>query len=184
MSKLLYTILIAISLVLMACPYDSEVELCTYEEALKTDKKLQDIWVAFNEDGSRDEVLIEKGNKTVLFVSHKHYGENKKQEYLKKYRAYSTDISGVNLFTIEKDDNTYNYCKYAFTSKNELYIQFVDKTYMENNLKVDSVDTESIRTFLGEHVNKEDLYTNKMEFYRKYSPEYEKIKIFLRKSGF
>lgn len=184
MKKLLYISLIAISVVLMACPYESEVELCTYDEALKADKKLLDIWVAFNEDSSRDEVLIEKGNKAVLFVSHKHYGENNKLEYLKKYRAYSTDINGFSLFTIEKDDNTYNYCKYAWTSKNELYIQFVDKAYMEENFSADSIDTDVMRDFLAQHVNKEKLYTEKMEFYRKYSPEYEKVKIFLRNSGF
>ena len=80
MKKLLYITLIAFSLVLMACPYEGDVELCTYEEASKFEKTFIGEWVAFNEDGSRDEVLIEKGNKTVLFVSHKHYGENKKQE--------------------------------------------------------------------------------------------------------
>lgn len=184
MKKLLYISLIAISVVLMACPYDGEVELCTYEEALKADKKLLDIWVAFNEDGSRDEVLIEKGNKAVLFVSHKHFGDNKKLEYLKKYRSYSTDINGFSFITVEKEDNTYNYCKYAWTSKNEIYIQFVDKSYMENNFKSDSVDTKVMREFLGEHANKDKLFTSKMEFYRKYSPEYEKVKIFMRKSGF
>ena len=85
MKKLLYISLIAISTILMACPYEGEVKLCTYDEALKVDKKLLDIWVAFNEEGGRDEVLIEKGNKAVLFVSHKSYEKGNKLNELQKY---------------------------------------------------------------------------------------------------
>ena len=58
MNKLLYISLIAMSLILMACPYEGDVKLCTYDEALKTDKKLLDTWVAFNEEGGRDESCI------------------------------------------------------------------------------------------------------------------------------
>jgi hypothetical protein len=184
MKKLLYLSIIAIGIVLTACPYDGDAELCTYEEAIKTDKKIMDIWVAFNEDGGRDEVKIEKGNKAVLLVSHKHFEPGNKLNGLEKYRAYATTINDEVIYTLEKEDGKYNYCKYAWTSKNEFYVQYVDKEYMEANFKQDSVDTKVMRTFLGDHLKNSKLFTEKMEFYRKYSPEYEKVKIFMRKSGF
>lgn len=184
MKKLLYISLIAISTILMACPYEGEVKLCTYDEALKVDKKLLDIWVAFNEGGGRDEVLIEKGNKAVLLVSHKSYEKGNKLNELQKYRAFSTQINEEMIFTIEDEDGKYIYSKYAWTSKNEFYIQFVDDTFIENNFKEDSVTTKNFVDFLSNNIKTEELFTEKMEFYRKYSPEYHKVKIFMQKSGF
>lgn len=184
MKKLLYISLIAMSVILMACPYDGEVELCTYDEALKTDKKLLDIWVAFNEEGGRDEVLIEKGNKAVLIISRKNYKKGNKLNSLEKYRAYPTEINNEMIFTIEKEDGKYHYCKYAWTSKNEFNMQFIDESFMENNFKPDSITTKNTIEFLSNNLNKEELFTEKMEFYRKYSHEYQKVKIFMQKSGF
>jgi len=184
MKKLLYTSLVAISLILMACPYEGEVELCTYEEALKTDKKLLDIWVAFNEEGGRNEMLIEKGNKAVLTLSVKNYEKGNKLTSLEKYRAYATEINGEKLFTLEKEDGKYNYFKYGWSSKNEFYIQFVDESFMENNFKPDSITTKTTVQFLSKNIENNDLFTERMEFYRKYSPEYEKVKIFMKKNGF
>ncbi|MDF1673020.1 MAG: hypothetical protein P1U41_05920 [Vicingaceae bacterium] len=184
MKKLLYISLIAMSLILMACPYDGEVELCSYDEALKTDKKLLDQWVAFNEEGGRDEVLVEKGNKAVLIISRKNYEKGNKLNSLEKYRAYPTEIKGEIIYTIEKEDGRYHYCKYDWISKNEFNMQFIDESFMKNNFKADSITTKNTIEFLSENLNNGELFTDKMEFYRKYSPEYQKVKIFMQKSGF
>ncbi len=184
MKKLLYLSLIAISLTLMACPYEGDVALCTYEEAYKTDKKLFDIWVAYDEEGGRDEVKIEKGNKAVMFLSHKRYEKGNKLKSIEKYRAFATLINNEMLFTIEKPDGKYHYCRYAWTSKNEFYVQFIEEDFMESNFSVDTVTTENLIESLEVNLGKDALYSSKMEFYRKYSPEYEKVRIFMKKSGF
>lgn len=168
----------------MACPYNGEVKLCTYDEALKTDKKLLDIWVSYKKDGGREEMLIEKGNKSVLLISRKSYEKGNKFTSLEKYRAFATEIGGQEIYTIEKDDGKYHYCKYNWSSKNEFNLQFVDEAFMENNFKTDTVTTINTVDFLSKNLNNENLFSQKMGFYRKYSPEYQKVKIFMQKSGF
>ena len=185
MSKLLYITFVLIGLTLMACPYESKVELNTYEQAIKTDKKLLDQWVSFHKEGGREELSISKLEKAVLQVYHKQFGKTNKLESRESYRVYATEINEYEILTIEtKDENKYLFAKYGWTGKNEFYIQFVDANYMENNFKEDTVTTKKLRAFITEHVNKENLYTNKIEFYRKHSPEYEKVRMFMKKSGF
>ncbi len=184
MKKLVYTSLVVIGLVLMACPYEGKVELNNYEESLKLDKKLIDEWVSFNEEGGREELVIIKIDKAVFQVSHKQFSKGSKLDSRDVYRAYATDIGGINIFNIETKDNKYLYCKYGWTGKNEFYIQFIKQEYMEANFKEDPVSTENLRAFITEHVNKEELFDAKLEFYRKFSPEYDKVKIYMKKSGF
>ena len=185
MKNLLYLTLCSIGLILMACPYEGQVELNTYEESLKLDKKLIDEWVSFDEEGGREELLIEKGAKSVLFVLRRRFSKGNKFQEKNKYRVYATEVAGYDIFNIERqEENQFLYAKYGWTGKNEFYIQFIAEEYMEKNFKVDSVTTENLRAFITENVNKEEMYDDKLEFYRKASPEYEKVKMFMRKSGF
>ena len=185
MKKLLYGSIIVIGLALMACPYEGKVELNTYEESLKLDKKLIDEWVSFNEEGGREELTLSKLDKGVFQVYHKQYGKNNKLDSRESYRAYATEIGGFGIFNIElKDEKKFLYSKYGWTGKNEFYIQFINGEYMDNNFKVDSVTTENLRAFITENVNEEEMYDDRIEFYRKYSPEYEKVRMFMKKSGF
>lgn len=173
-----------LSILLFGCPYQGKVELCTYEDALKTDKNLEGIWVAFQEDGSRDELLIEKLNRSVLQVSHKTLDKNGRSKSAAQYRVYSTNLNGTILFNVENQDSTYLYLKYGWTGKNEFYIQTIEEEYMSKNFSSDSVTTEILKSFLFDKVDKEEIYSEKIEFYRKDSPEYEKVRMFMKKSGF
>lgn len=184
MKKLTASGILLLSLILLACPYDGDVALCTYDEAGKADRNFLGEWVAFNEEGGRDELLIEKGNKAVMVVSHKKFEDGNKLKDKQRYRAFATEINGVTLFTLEREDGKYNYLKYEWTGKNEFNVQFIQKEYMEINLQTDSMTTESLKDFLKDHVNKNELYTAKMEYYKKYSPEYEKVRMYMKKSGF
>lgn len=184
MRALFYIPLILIALILMACPYEGEVEISTYEEAVKVDKKLLDIWVSFNEEGGKQELSINKLERAVLQIYHKQFGPGNKLESREKYRVYASQIGEYDIFNIEKEDGKYMYCKYGWTGKNEVYIQFIDADYMESNFKKDSVTASNLKSFITDNVNKESLYGEKVEFYRKDSPEYEKVRRFIRKSGF
>ena len=169
----------------MACPYESKVEINTYEESIKTDKKLLDEWVSFHEEGGREELSIAKLERAVLQVYHKQFGKNNKLEVRESYRVYATEVGEYELFNIEtKDEGRYLFAKYGWTGKNEIYIQFIDAAFMENNFTEDTVTTKNLRAFITENVNTEKMYGDKIEFYRKHSPEYEKVRIFMRKSGF
>ncbi len=185
MKKLLYTTLIAFSLILMACPYEGDVELTTYDDALKIEKGLLGEWVAFSQEGGRDELVIEKGRKGVFFVSHKKFEKNDKLDERTKIRAYATEVGGVVLYTLETEDGKYKYCKYEITSKNEFNVQFIDADYMEKNFAPEEeVTTKVLKDFLADHIKDEGIFTEKMEYYRKHSSEYEKVRIYLQKNGF
>ncbi|PCJ26366.1 MAG: hypothetical protein COA97_06180 [Flavobacteriales bacterium] len=168
----------------MACPYEGEVEINTYEESVKIDKKLIDEWVSFNEEGGREELSISKLARSVFQVYHKQYGKGNKLESRESYRAYASEVGNYDIFNIESKDGKYLFSKYGWTGKNEFYIQFIDADYMEKKFKVDTVTTENLRAFITENVNKEAMYGDKLEFYRKGSPEYDKVRMFMRKSGF
>jgi hypothetical protein len=184
MKKQPFLILFVLSILLFGCPYQSDVELCTYEEALKTDKNLEGSWVAFHADGSKDELLIEKIAKSVLQVSHKELDKNDRSKGTNKYRAYAINLNGTVLFNIETKENKYLLAKYGWTGKNEFYLQTISQEYMEKNFVVDSVTTDNLKSFLFDKANREEIYDDAVEFYRKDSPEYLKVKMFMKKSGF
>jgi len=140
--------------------------------------------VGYHEDGSREEVLFSKAAASVFDVTHKEYEANNKLGGRFQYRVYSTEIGDYELFNIEKQDGKYLFAKFGWTGKNTFYLQAVNKDYMDKNFKVDSVTTQNLRHFISEHVNNEKLYDEKLEFYRRDSPEHEKVKTFMRKSGF
>lgn len=184
MKTLLYTTIIAIGLILMACPYEGEVEISTYEEATKIDKKIIDKWVSFNEDGGRIELDISKLGKNVLDVSHKQFDVKNRQESKENYRVYGTEIGEHTIFNIEMKNGKYLFSEYAWTGKNELYLELIDAEFMEENFKEDNVTTKKLNEFLTKNIHKKELFGDKLEFYRKDSPEYNKVRTFMRKSGF
>ena len=184
MKRLLQVTFLAISLTLMACPYESDVPISTYDEAVKTDKKLLGEWVSFNEDGSKQELSISKLKKGVLLILHKTFGKNNKFEAGNKYRIFGYKAGESTIFNVESKDGKYRYCKYDWTSKNEIYVQFINASFMSNNFKEDTVTTKNLKSFFVNNINNEELYDKKVEFYRKYSPEYEKVRLFMQKSGF
>ena len=184
MKTLLYAAIIAIALTLMACPYEADVEINSYEESIKADKKLIDNWVSFNEEGGRTELVITKLEKAVLQVYHKQFNSENKQEVRESYRVYGSEVGEYSLFNIERKDGKYLFAKYAWTGKNEFYMQLIDAKYMEENFKETAITTKNLRAFITENVNRKELYGDKLEFYRKNSPEYHKVRTFMLKSGF
>lgn len=184
MNKLTSIAILAIALTLMACPYEGPVELNNYAQSTKLDKKLLSQWVAFHGDGGREELMLEKGDKTVIKVNHRQYNAKNKITDRQKYRAYGTSIKGVALLNIEATNGNYLYGKYSWAGKNEFKVQFIDADFMEENLKLDSVTTKTLRAFIGDNINKEGMFGEELLFYKKGSPEYEKILIYRKKSGF
>jgi len=185
MKKLLYITLAVLGLFFMACPYESEVELNTYENSLKIDKSLLGEWVAYHEDGSKEELVIEKLNKTVGHIKHRQFNSKKQLEASFSYRIYSTDLDGITILNIENTKEAkYMFAKYAWTGKHTFDLQTIKNEFIENNFKVDSVTTKNLRSFLIDNVNKEALYDEKIEFYRKNSPDHNMVKAYMRKSGF
>lgn len=184
MRKSLYFLILLFAIVLYGCPYQSDVELCTYEDALKVDKNLEGVWVAFHEDGTRDELFFEKLAKSVLQVSHRELDKNDRPKGMNKYRAYATNLNGTILYNIETKEGKYLFSKYGWTGKNEFYLQTLNEEYMTKNFVVDSVTTENLSSFLFDKASREEPFDEKIEFYRKDSPEYVKVKMFMKKSGF
>lgn len=184
MKKFLPITIILFSIVFYGCPYQSPVEICTYEEALKNDKNLDGSWVAFHEDGSKDELMFEKIAKSVLNVTHKEFDKNDRPKGVNKYRAYAANINGEILFNIETKEGKYMFAKYGWSGKNEFFMQMISEEYMEKNFKPDTVTTEILKSFLFDKANRNEIYDDKVEFYKKDSPEYVKVKTYMKKSGF
>jgi len=184
MKLLIYITFTLISIVLVGCPYEADIELNTYEEAIRIDKKLLGQWVAYHENSSREEILFSKAAASVFDVTHKQYEPNNKLDGQFQYRVYPTEINGYVIFNIEKPDGKYLFAKYGWTGKNTFYLQTIKKEFVDEHFKVDSITTENLRHFIYEQVNNRELYDDKLEFYRKDSPEHEKMKLFMKKSGF
>lgn len=185
MKKLVFYSLFALSILFYGCPYQGDVELNTYEESLKADKNLLDVWVSFKEDKSRTELMIEKLAKTVVNINYKEYDTNGRFKSKDKYRGYATDLGGFTVFNLENKSGKYMYCKFSWIGKNEFNIQTINEDFVMDNLKPnENTGTKELREFLLANANEDDMYDEKIEFYRKDSPEYEKVKIYMQKSGF
>jgi len=177
MKKFIYSILFTCFLILTGCPYDSKVELNTYEESFKVEKEYFGNWTAFHEDGSKDELQVEKGMKTVYNVRHYPYDEKgKKQEY-NYYRAYMTEIGGVRIANVEKKDGTYNFYRYTLKNPNELVLESVKDDYMKANfVGYAEPTTEKLRAFIEENIKNEKMYDDPLRFVKEGSDEYHRAK--------
>lgn len=184
MKKIFYTLFVSLGLLLSGCPYQSDVEISTYEESLKVDKDLIGEWVAFHEDGAREELNIEKLAKSVLGVNHKEIDNNSRFKGSNKFRAYAIELGGIPIFNIETKEGKYLFLKYGWTGKNEFYIQAVKDDFVNQNFSPEEVTKDNLKSFLTENINQEKMFEEKLEFYRKDSPEYQKVKMFMKKSGF
>ena len=184
MRTLLFFTFITIGIIFSGCPYESDIAIITPAEALKLDKELKGEWVAFHEDGAKEELNFIKIDKVIYQVTHKQFAPNNKLKGNFKYQVYSADLDGAILFNIKNKDGKFMFSKYGWTGKNEFYLQGVNKKFVTTNFKTDTVNTRNLREFLSENINDGKMYEEKLEFYRKYSPEYEKVKIYLHKSGF
>ena len=153
MRKSLYILIVLLAIVFYGCPYQSPIELSTYEESLKVDKNLEGSWVAFHDDGSKDELLFEKIARSVMQVSHKELDKNDRSKGINKYRIYATNINGQILYNIENKNGKYMFAKYAWTGKNVFNTQLISEEYMSENFKVDSVTAENLKSFLFEKAN-------------------------------
>lgn len=165
MKKLLYTTLIACSIVLTACPYEGASELNIYTESLKVDKNFFGDWSAFHEEG-KETLVIDKANKTVMNIHHKAF-EGKDFKEKNYYRGYTTDINGTIFFTLEKDSKHHMYAKFGWAGDDEFYIQLVEKEYMEKNYTPEKQHTDNLRAFFEEHGNEDAMFDDKLTFYRK-----------------
>ena len=184
MKRILFSTLIALGLVLTGCPYEGPVELNTYEESTKIDKGLIGEWVSYHEDGSRDELTVTKAAKTVFHVEHDIYDSKKRKTDDFYYRVYGTDIEGTIVMNVENKEGKYMFFRYAWTGKNLFYLETIKGEFMEENFKVEEVTTKNLREFITNNMNKPEMFDDKMEFYRKGSPEHEKVKMYMKSSGF
>ena len=177
MKNYIYAPLITVMLLLAACPYDSKVELNTYEESPKVEKQFYGDWTAFNEDGSREEIQISKGMKTVYNIRHNQVDDKgKKQEY-HYYRAYMTEIGGIRIVNVEKKDSYYNFYKYELKNADELVLESVEDEFMKANYKnYKTPKTAGLRTFIEENIKNKKMYDEPLHFMKEGSDEFHRAK--------
>ncbi len=164
-------------LLLTACPYDSQIGLNTYEESLKLDKAFFGEWTCFNEDGSKEEIQIEKGMKQVYNIRHNSYDVvNKKSEY-NYYRGFMTIIKGMEILNLEKKDGNFNFYKYELKGPDELHLFAIGEDFVKNNYdKAETPDLKSLRAFIELHLAETGLFEEPMRFVKNGSKTFNKYK--------
>lgn len=179
-----YMLTVLFALIIVGCPYQSEVALTDYEHAEKFEKNLLGEWVAFHENGDRDEMTISKLNTKVMDVRSKKFDASGRVKEANTYRVFGTKIKDVVVYNIENKDIGFIFGKVNWESKNVFNFQYVDEKLAAEKLTSDSITQKELAAFFNEHITEEKMFDNSLEFYRKYSPEHEKIKVYLKKSGF
>lgn len=179
-----YVLTVLFALIIVGCPYQSEVALTDYENAEKFEKNLLGEWVAFHENGDRDELTISKLNTKVMDVRSKKFDASGRVKEANAYRVFGTKIKDVLVYNIENKDIGFVFGKVNWESKNVFNFQYVDEKLATQKLISDSITQKELTNFFIENITEEKMFDNPLEFYRKNSPEHEKIKVYLKKSGF
>ena len=166
-NKLRSTTLIASLFLLAACPYDSKVELNTYEESLPIEKKYYGNYSVVNEDGSKEKIEITKGESKFYNIRHKSIDEDGKQQEYQYYRGYVTEIKGVQIVNVEKKDGNYNFYKFTLKSDNELVLIAVEDEFMKANYPgYKQPKTAELRAFIQSNMDNEKLFDAPLNFKR------------------
>lgn len=179
-----YVLAVLFALIIVGCPYQSEVALTDYENAEKFEKNLLGEWVAFHENGDRDELTISKLNTKVMDVRSKKFDASGRVKEANAYRVFGTKIKDVVVYNIENKDIGFIFGKVNWESKNVFNFQYVDEKLAAQKLTSDSITQKELTNFFTENITEEKMFDKPLEFYRKNSPEHEKIKVYLKKSGF
>jgi|TARA_R110000782_G_scaffold231061_1_gene317403 hypothetical protein len=179
-----YVLTVFLAFVIVGCPYQSEVGLTDYENAEKFEKNLLGEWVAFHENGDRDELTISKLNTKVMDVRSKKFDASGRVKEANAYRVFGTKIKDVVVYNIENKDIGFIFGKVNWESKNVFNFQYVDEKLATEKLTSDSITQQELTNFFTENITQEKMFDKSLEFYRKNSPEHEKIKVYLKKSGF
>ena len=179
-----YVLAVLFALIIVGCPYQSEVALTDYENAEKFEKNLLGEWVAFHENGDRDELTISKLNTKVMDVRSKKFDASGRVKEANAYRVFGTKIKDVVVYNIENKDIGFIFGKMNWESKNVFNFQYVDEKLAAQKLTSDSITQKELTNFFTENITEEKMFDKPLEFYRKNSPEHEKIKVYLKKSGF
>ena len=167
MNKLTYLLAFATVLVLTACPYDSKVELNTYEESLPIEKRYYGNYTVVNEDGSKEEVEISKGESKFYNIRHNSIDEDGKKLEYQYYRGYVTEIKGVHIVNVEKKDGNYNFYKFNLRSENELVLEAVEDEFMKANYPgYKQPKTIELRAFIESNISNEKMYDAPLVFTR------------------
>ncbi len=179
-----YVLAVLFALIIVGCQYQSEVALTDYENAEKFEKNLLGEWVAFHENGDRDELTISKLNTKVMDVRSKKFDASGRVKEANAYRVFGTKIKDVVVYNIENKDIGFIFGKVNWESKNVFNFQYVDEKLAAQKLTSDSITQKELTNFFTENITEEKMFDKPLEFYRKNSPEHEKIKVYLKKSGF
>lgn len=179
-----YVLAVLFALIIVGCPYQSEVALTDYENAEKFEKNLLGEWVAFHENGDRDELTISKLNTKVMDVRSKKFDASGRVKEANAYRVFGTKIKDTVVYNIENKDIGFIFGKVNWESKNVFNFQYVDEKLATQKLTSDSITQKELTNFFTENITEEKMFDKPLEFYRKNSPEHEKIKVYLKKSGF
>ncbi|MBW6481426.1 MAG: hypothetical protein K0B10_00045 [Vicingaceae bacterium] len=179
-----YFLFFLLPLLLMACPYQTKIALTDYENAIKYDKNMVGEWVAFHEDGNRDELIISKLNNKVVQVNIKSYDKTNRVKDASDFRVFGAAIGEDVIYNLESKDGFFMFAKLNWDSKNEFSVRFIENDFAEQKITSDSLTVNELTSFIKEHQANENFFEVPLDFYRKYSPEYEKIRIYMKKSGF
>ncbi|HHZ64633.1 MAG TPA: hypothetical protein EYN51_03895 [Flavobacteriales bacterium] len=166
-TKLRSTILVAAMFLLAACPYDSKVELNTYEESLPIEKKYYGNYTVVNEDGSKEEIEITKGESKFYNIRHNSIDEDGKKLEYQYYRGYVTEIKGVQIVNVEKKDGNYNFYKFNLKSDNELVLIAIEDEFMKENYPgYKQPKTAELRAFIESNMENAKMFDAPLNFAR------------------
>lgn len=179
-----YFLFFLLPILFLACPYQAEIALTNYENAIKYDKNMLGEWVAFHENGNKDELIISKLNNKVMQVSLKSYDKTNRVKDASDFRAFGAALGDEIFYNLESKDGFFVFAKLNWESKNEFTVQFIENEFAKQKITSDSLTVSELASFIKEHQSNEKFFEAPLDFYRKYSPEYEKIRIYMKKSGF
>lgn len=162
MKNLILLLLLPAVLLLTGCPYNFKSTLSEFDP--KTyDIKLHGSWEQFASDGSKNQLLIQKGVRGLYAVAHKAWDENGEEVGEQNFRAHPTpDLGFMNL---HREDSTYNLFKYQMIDNETFKVWPVGEDFIKKNLpNAEKISMEDLVKFITKNKGNAAMYEEEMEF--------------------
>lgn len=148
---------------LWGCPYNSKVTL-TERDTATFDKRFKGDWDAFNDDGTRIHLLVQKAEKNFWAVTRHMYEEDGSEDKT-IYRAHNTPELGI--MNVHKEDSTYNFYRYGIVSKEEFWLDPIGEEFMESNYPNHKAPVQDeLYKFVQKNLDNKDMYEDRLTFYK------------------
>jgi len=158
-AKIYFPILLVLSVILLGCPYSSEVPIDSPK--IEVNQNLIGKWIEQKKDKENPEYIeIKKADEKIYQIDH--YSWENNQYKAEKYFMHVSKVRNMEFMNFQKEGET-NYYLYKFTLEGKTLTFFEITDNIDEKFK----DSKELKAFIKKYMNLSFLYNADEEIYLK-----------------